>query len=175
MEEDERQKMLFSSEIESEIKGLDFQRERIFEFFPNNKANSPNPTHDADFYMILLRRLYRRIEDAQHDSRVGNLKGKSQELHKKIKIRDHFEHEINLETFPQVAPGFTVIGGVVVNQTNPHIISGDQKWLLNEDHEKFKDLLMEFVQLYPFSDKEKQKISFICRILKKLTKRFCKK
>ena len=89
MDKERRDKMDFASDIESEIRGLDFQRERILEFSPDNETNSPKPTHDADFYMVLLRRLYRRIEAAaKHDSKVANLKGKSSELCEKIKIRD---------------------------------------------------------------------------------------
>ncbi|PJC30798.1 hypothetical protein CO051_04915 [Candidatus Roizmanbacteria bacterium CG_4_9_14_0_2_um_filter_39_13] len=167
--------MRFVFEIESKIRGLDFQRKRIFEFFPNNDPESPKPTHDADFYMVLLRRLYRRIENEQYDSRVGNLKGRFSGLHKKIKIRDHYEHDINYKTFPHITPGIMIVCGVVINKTNPHIISGDKKWLLNEDHEKFKNLLSEFVKLYPFAPKPKQKTSLLCRILKKILNKFCKK
>lgn len=174
-EKQEIEKMRFASEIESEIRDLDFQRKRIFEFFPNNDPERPKPTHDADFYMVLLRRLYRRIENAQHDSRVGNLKGKFNGIHKKIKIRDHYEHDINYEKFPQITPGIIIVGGVVINKENPHIVSGNQKWLLNEDHEKFKNLISEFVKLYPFAPKPKQEPSWVCRMIKKLFNKFCKK
>ena len=162
MEKEQREKMRFSSGIESKIRRLDFQRERILKSSPENEAfSTPGAGHDADFYMVLLRRLYRWIEAAaKHDSRVANLKGKSSALCEKIKIRDHFEHfepEADYEKIPQITPGIIVVGGVVTNDTNPHIISGDQKWLLNEDHEEFKNLLGRFVELYPFADKPKQK------------------
>ncbi|AKM83921.1 TPA: hypothetical protein DCZ46_01145 [Candidatus Campbellbacteria bacterium] len=176
-EEDKKEieKIRFMSEIKSEIRDLDFQRNRIFEPFPNNDPKRPRPTHDADFYMVLLRRLYRRIENEQHDSRVGNLKGKFNGIHKKIKIRDHYEHNINYETFPQTTPGIIMIGCVVINETNPHIVSGNQQWLLKEDHEKFKKLLLEFAELYPFEPKPKQKQSLVCNIIKKLFNKYCKK
>lgn len=174
-DENEIEKIRFMSGIESEIKGLDLQHKRIFEFSPNNDPDSPKPTHDADFYMVLLRRLYRQIEDEQHDSRVGNLKGKFEGIHKKIKIRDHFEHEIDYETFPHITPGVMVVGGLVINETNPHIVSGNQTWLLNEDHKKFKNLMLEFANLYPFANKPVKKVPFVCRIIKKLTNRYCKK
>jgi hypothetical protein len=169
-EEDRRDidKRRFISGIESDIEKLDFQHKRIFEF---SLKTCGNP--DADYYMILLRRLYRIIESEQHDSRVGNLKGKFSNIHKKIKIRDHFEHEVDLDNFPHASQGIIVIGGVVINKTNPHIISGNQKWLLNEDHEKFKDLMRKFANLYPFASKPKKKVSFICRLLKKLTNKYC--
>lgn len=177
----ERQKLLFLSEIESGIKRLDFQRKRILEWNFKNNFNGINVNHDADFYMILLRRLFRRIENiARRDSRVANLKGKFSYLYKKIKIRDHFEHEIDYKKIPQIYPGSGIIciGGVVINKTNPHIISGDQKWLLNEDHENFKELLKEFISFFPFITKTKTKIkerqSPICYILMKLIERFCK-
>ena len=174
-EKREIEKMRFVSEIESEIRDLDFQHKRIFEFSPNNDPERPKPTHDADFYMVLLRRLYRRIENEQHDSRVGNLKGKLHGIHEKIKIRDHYEHDINYETFPHITPGIMIVGGVVINGANSYIVSGNQKWLLNEDHEKFKNLLSEFAKLYPFAPKPKQKQSRICRLIKKLFNKFCKK
>lgn len=174
-EKQEIEKMRFVFEIESEIRDLDFQRKRIFEFLPDNNSARPKPTHDADFYMVLLRRLYRRIERERHDSRVGNLKGKFKGIHKKIKIRDDYEHDINYETFPQITPGIMIVGGVVMNKTNAHIVSGNQKWLLNEDHENFKKLLSEFAELYPFALKPKSRQSWFCSMLKKRFNKFCKK
>lgn len=167
-------KMRFASKIESYITKLDFQHKRIFEFH----SDKPNNL-DADFYMILLKRLYRRIEDEQHDSRVGNLKGKFNNIHKKIQIRNDFEHKIHHKIdhkkFPHITPGIIVVGGLVINDTKPHIVSGNQQWFLNEDHKKFKKLMREFAKLYPFTPKPKKKVLLICRILKKLTNRYCKK
>jgi hypothetical protein len=52
-----------------------------------------DPLHDADFYFILLRRLYRIVEEeAKINSRVANLKGQYRDLYPKIHIRDHVEH-----------------------------------------------------------------------------------
>lgn len=162
-------KMRFALEIGSDIKKLEFQRKRIFEFFLDTPGNL-----DADFYMILLKRSYRRIVDEQHDSRVANLKGEFLGLHKKIQMRNDFEHGVNLETFPHTRPGIIAVGGVVINDTNPHIVSGNQQWLLNEDHERFKELMKKFAELYPFALKPKQKTTLMCRVLKKFTNRYCK-
>ncbi|MFH1533474.1 MAG: hypothetical protein ABID64_00910 [Nitrospirota bacterium] len=160
----------FILEIESDIEKLDFQHQRIFEFFPKS-------TLDADFYMILLRRLYRRIEDKQYDPRVANLKGKFKNLHKKIKIREHYEH-FKIEDYknlPQAASGVVIACGVLINDTNQYIESGNQKWHLNDDHEKFKNSLREFAKLYPFAPKTPVKHSLICRMGHKLRKIFkCK-
>lgn len=151
----EIEKMRFSSEIQSEIVSLDFQCDRILQS-SSIQNNGVKPTHDADFYMILLRRLYRRMEDAQHDSRVANLKGKFDGLHKKIKIRDHFEHEVDFDNFPQYSPGIFIVGGLVINGDQSHIVSGDKKWFLFADHDQFKTLLSDFVKLYPFPVKPKK-------------------
>ena len=153
MEKEQREKMRFSSGIESEIRGLDFQRERILEGSPENETfGTPGPGHDADFYMVILRRLYRRIhETAKHDARVANLKGKFSALCKKIKIRDHYEHEVDLEKLPVIPPGFKILTTVLINPTKPRIMSGDMEWLLKDDHEEFNKLLGRFVKLFPFA------------------------
>ncbi|MFH1694651.1 MAG: hypothetical protein ABH880_02775 [Patescibacteria group bacterium] len=155
---DFQEKMIFQSGIEAEINGLNFQRERIFtKPEPNQDGIRVSPVHDADFYMILLRRLYRAIEKAaQYDSRIANLKGKYRELTKKIKIRDHFEHEVDMETIPALDGGIKVVTSVMINPTSPHIISGDQRWLLNEDHERFISLVKEFAELFPFKKLEEK-------------------
>ncbi len=165
----EIEKMRFSSEIQSETACLDFQRDRIIQS-PSINHNGIKPTHDADFYMVLLRRLYRRIEDAQHDSRVANLKGKFKDLHKKIKIRDHFEHEIDLDNFPQYSQGIFVVGGLVINGDQSHIVSGDKEWFLFADHDQFKNLLTDFSRLYPFAVKVERSQSLWRKFLKKICK-----
>ena len=140
-------KMRFASEMESEIRGLDFQRNRIFEFSHNNGPEIPKPTHDADFYMVLLRRLYRCIEKEQHDSRVGNLKGKFNGIHKKIKIRDHYEHEINYKTFSHATSGIMIVGSVVINETDP--LRNFQNFVSSVAPRGayFKPLLRDFIRL----------------------------
>ncbi|MCK9345310.1 MAG: hypothetical protein M0P64_04335 [Candidatus Pacebacteria bacterium] len=165
-DKEEIEKMRLISEIESEIGRLNIQHRRIFESTQND-AGGPTSTHEADFYMVLLRRLYRRIEANQHDSRVANLKGRFSGVHKKIKMRDDFEHDINYETFPHVVPGIIVIGGVVINGDSSHILSGDQQWFLKEDHDNFINLMREFAGLYPFVPKPKKEGSSICRCCKK--------
>lgn len=154
------EKKRFISEIESDLATLDFQRDRIFQD-PINPQDVRG-VHDADFYMVLLRRLYRRIEKtARHDSRVADLKGRHKELYKKIKIRDHFEHGVDVSKFTQ---NIIVIGGLVINGEQSHIISGDQQWFLYKDHNQFKELLNTFVQLYPYLDSRPVKPRFsVCK------------
>lgn len=165
----EIERMRFVSEIQSEIASLDFQRDRIMQ--PQNfQHNEVKPTHDADFYMVLLRRLYRRIEEAQHDSRVANMKGKFSNLHKKVKIRDHFEHEVDFNNFPQYAPGIVIVGGLVINGDQSHIVSGDRKWFLFADHDQFKKLLVNFLNFYPFTVKAEKQQSFWCKLFKSICK-----
>ena len=82
----DRDKMLFQHEIESKLNSLEFQRERILNT-PHKELweKKISPVHDVDFYVILLRRLFRQIENtATYDSRVANLKGKNTDLVKKI-------------------------------------------------------------------------------------------
>lgn len=150
MTDEEKQQLMIKrrnvAEVESMIRSLEFQKERIL----NQEVLNQNvkPTHDADFYMVILRRLFRTIEKkAKIDSSIANLKGKFQHLYEKIKIRDHFEHEVDYENIPHASPGIIVIGGLVINKTNPHIISGDKKWLLIDDHESMIDLMNQFLQI----------------------------
>ena len=91
-------KNIYISGINSKLERLEFQRSRILPFdYKNLKAN---PGHDADFYMVLLRRLYREVEElSKIDSRVANLKGTYGKTVKKLKIRDHYEHKINYDEF----------------------------------------------------------------------------
>ncbi|MFZ1292436.1 MAG: hypothetical protein WAR79_20255 [Melioribacteraceae bacterium] len=147
MTDEERQTHLLISEVESGINALEFQKKRMlnYELLLNENVS---PTHDADFYMVVLRRLFRIIEKyAKNDSSVANLKGKFQHLYEKIKIRDHFEHEVNYENFQQISPGIIVVCGLVNNQTNPHIVSGDKQWLLFDDHKSIIDLMNQFLRL----------------------------
>ena len=162
------QKMMFLSEIEHEIERLDFQRDRIFKHTVSSKLG---PNHDADFYMILLRRLYRRIEKvAKYDLNVKILKKRYSNLYKKIKIRDHFEHrdEFGNRKVKQYSQGIKVNCGIVINNTNSCIISGKSKWFLSIDHDKFKEILKKFVMLFPFAQDSKPKKLFLFSILNKL-------
>lgn len=160
-----RDKMLFQHKIESKLNSLEFQRERIFntshkELFKKKVS----PIHDVDFYVILLRRLFRQLEDvATYDSRVANLKGKNTVLVKKIKIRDGFEHVVDLENMQltDVAnlPSETIsapLGTDIKISTslmNNHIVSGDLMWDLGDDHIAFIKLMNDFSNFYPFNSK----------------------
>jgi len=165
----------FQSDITNELNRLDFQRSRIISYqnkteFDPSKPNMIN--HDADFYMVLLRRLYRQIEKtSRHDPKVANLKGKYKHLYKKIKIRDHFEHDFDINDLPYYSPSIKIMCGVVINETNPHITSGDQIWTLNDDHNSFKSLVEKYSKLYPFKKSQEMKKSFF----KKILIRICKK
>lgn len=158
------EKRLFSSEIESELNGLEFQKNRIIK--SKSSEQMVSPVHDADFYVIILRRIYRRIENlATRDSRVANLKGKYRILAEKIKIRDHFEHgidygklpptdvsdipEISLSIASEIA-NIKIGTSVFINKNSARIISGSFKWDLQKDHELFGKMIEEFVRLYPF-------------------------
>ncbi|OGJ01520.1 hypothetical protein A3G98_00270 [Candidatus Nomurabacteria bacterium RIFCSPLOWO2_12_FULL_37_8] len=160
----DRDKMLFQHEMESKLNSLKFQRERILNT-PHKELweKKISPIHDVDFYVILLRRLFRQIEsEATYDSRVANLKGKNIDLVKKIKIRDDFEHGIDLENMSPVdvanLPSGTISAPVGANikiatsLMNDEIVSGDLKWSLNKDHQLFIQLIIEFSNLYPFND-----------------------
>jgi hypothetical protein len=163
---------LFPFTIELRIKALDFQRGRIFnisspqEFFSGHGA-----VHDADYYMVLVRRLYREIENYQYDSRVANLKGRYKDLYKKMKIRDDFEHGVDYEKVIPISPGMTFVSSVILDKVNPRIVSGAQEWFLNEDHENFKKMLMEFAGLHPFTVKPIKKNGKIHNLLRKIQSR----
>lgn len=71
------EKELFVSDVSSLIAGLELQRKRIFNLPQIKQSFLISPIHDVDFYVIILRRIFRKIEDvAKEDSRVANLKGK---------------------------------------------------------------------------------------------------
>lgn len=159
----DREKILFEHDMQSKVNGLNFQRERIFNI-PHKELweKKVSPIHDVDFYVILLRRLYRKIEDvSKHDSRVANLKGKHKELFNKVKIRDHFEHGVDIDDFFPT-PIFSLPKGIIsapegtsikisTSLMNNVIVSGEFMWDLNTDHESFILVTKDFVDLYPFN------------------------
>jgi len=149
-------------EIETEIKSLEFQRERIFSKIFLQAKERISPVHDVDFYLIILRRLYRQLEDiAATDSRVANLKGLNKDLLKRIKIRDHFEHGINFENLSPVGtrefPGVKIGSNVKISTSllGRLIVSGDLYWDLDKDHIEFVRVINEMIAFYPFAKKNK--------------------
>ena len=85
----DQEKMKFLMEMEeARVDGLELQCLRIY------ASSSISNVHDEGFYFILLRRIYREIENRVSDSRVANFKGQHKEFFKKLKIRDHFEHNV---------------------------------------------------------------------------------
>ncbi len=159
----DREKLLFEHDIQSKINGLNFQRERIYNT-PHKELweRKVSPVHDVDFYLIILRRLYRYIEKiSSSDSRVANLKGKNKDLFTKIRIRDHFEHGVNLEELSptlisnlphgtiSAPPGSSV--KITTSLMNNVIVSENFQWDLNIDHDSFIKIIEEFTSLYPFT------------------------
>lgn len=137
---------------------LDLQLSRICE-------DSGASLHDADFYMVLLRRIWRILEEtAKINSRVANLKGKYRKLYQKIKIRDHFEHKDKDMIVPSDKE-LLVKTGVLSKESKGNIqiqiclvkgkdsisiISGARSWDIKNDHQIFCELIKEFIKLFPF-------------------------
>ncbi|MCI0381573.1 MAG: hypothetical protein L0207_00765 [Chlamydiae bacterium] len=149
----------FQEKIKVSLQSLEIQRSRIFD--PSSKC----PLHDVDFYLIILRRLYRQIEDlSTHDSRVANFKGKNAKLFQKILLRDDFEHGPK-ELIPQLSKeklsqlgiidakskiNLTIIKCLKIKKDSIIIFSGDKTWDLKKDHENFIQVIDEFISLYPY-------------------------
>jgi hypothetical protein len=154
----DKSKYEFLIEIKNHIDGLELQRSRIY------ASSDISAVHDAGYYMILLRRIYREIEKmAEHDSRVANLKGKYRNLYPKIKIRDDFEHtvkkmaQIDRKTLIELGITCKESSGNIFIQTSVCknadsilIISGDNLWDMSCDHQAFLNMVAEYVKLYPF-------------------------
>lgn len=148
----------FERDIEDSLNRVDIQRKRILASIQNIKRQPLErgylkPQHDVDFYFILLRRLYRVLEEkAREDSRAANLKGKYNNLYAKIKIRDHSEHWIDWKKFPSISPGspIKVKLSVIINKSGNFVQSGNQKWDLEKDHKLFVELFEKLTKLYPF-------------------------
>lgn len=157
----DQEKIKFLMKMKNFIDGLELQRSRIC------ASSGISAVHDAGYYMILLRRLYREIEEiAKRDSRIANLKGTNKGLYQKIKMRDDFEHGVkkDVQLDRKILIDLGIIGressGNVQIQTSVHkkgdsisIISGDVVWDMSQDHQIFLKMVTEFVSLYPFRDK----------------------
>lgn len=155
------EKMRFLMKMKTSMDGLEIQRSRIYD---------PAGKHDAGYYMIFLRRLYREIEEtAKSDSRIANLKGKNKHLYPKIKIRDDFEH--NVEKDLQIDKKILVDRGIISKDSDGNIqiqtslsrkgssiliISGDQCWDLEKDHQDFCEIIEKYLKLYPFHSEKNQ-------------------
>lgn len=161
----DQEKMQFLMEIKNCIDGIELQRSRICAF--------QTAVHDAGYYMILVRRLYRKIEEkASCDSRVANFKGKHKGLCSKIKMRDDFEHDVinNLQLDKETLVGLGIISkessGNIQIHTSVHknrgsitIISGNIQWDMKQDHQAFLKMIEGFVNLYPFKNTVQQQSS----------------
>jgi hypothetical protein len=149
------------NDVEKLLERLEIQRERVLSSAQEMLDNPPNkpaidPLHDADFYFVLLRRLYRIVQsEAKANSRVANLKGKYQDLYDKVKMRDHTEHPPGWEKlqddFPSLHPGsaIKVVWSIIVNKDGVFITSGDQRWDFDKDHKRFLELFKKFLELQP--------------------------
>lgn len=158
----DQDKILFQSDIQTQLGDLELQRERIFSPLPTKLRASP--VHDVDFYVIILRRLFRQLEEiARKDSRIANLKGQYRDLAQKIKIRDHFEHKVDGETIQPIdvssLPPGTISAPAGANiristsLMGRDIISGNLTWNLDGDHMAFVELITKFSNFYPFNIK----------------------
>ena len=144
--------MKFLMTIKYHIDGLELQRSRIYH------PSSKDQNHDSDYYMILIRRVYREIENAASmDSRIANLKGKYKDLLAKIKIRDHFEHNVETKIPLGIEKAISLgladadsIGKIYVKtcvvQKNDSfsIVSGNIEWDLSKDHPTFIEAAEKF-------------------------------
>ena len=145
----DNEKLKFLNEINQNINALQLQHSRIH--------TQRTKVHDADFYMILLRRFYRKIEkNATSDSRVANLKGKYKNLCIKIKMRDDFEHGVKkdnqLEKKQLIDLGiinkkFSGTVQIQISVLKNSIVSGNIRWNLTKDHQTFVKMMKEFVSL----------------------------
>ncbi|KKS13853.1 MAG: hypothetical protein UU70_C0006G0007 [Candidatus Yanofskybacteria bacterium GW2011_GWA1_41_6] len=131
-----------NNKINSLIDRLELQRKRILQ----------GSLHDADFYVLILGRIYRYIDKlSKTNSKIANLKGQNLTLLSKIRIRHYFEHEdgISIDKFPSTdtsnIPGIKstvaaaianikVVNSVFINGDKALIVSGDCQWDLNHDH-----------------------------------------
>ena len=138
----EKENPLFFYEMVSQISRLEYQKDRIFKELKNQSYNPEFilAIHEADYYMVLLRRIYREIEKlTRHDSEVANFKGRNINLVKKIKIRDHFEHGVD---FSKINGSFKIVTSIMDNK----IVSGNFVWNLQEDHQKFIEMINDMLK-----------------------------
>lgn len=154
----DQMKMKFLLKIKKWIYGLELQLLRI------SAPSNDSAVHDAGYHMILLRRLYREIEErAKCDSRVANLKGKNKELCQKIKMRDDFEHGVEKDAqmdkeilvglgilCKESAGNFRIQTSIFKKGDSISIISGKIIWDMLLDHQAFLKMINEFVSFYPF-------------------------
>ena len=149
------EKQIKMRELEIDIRRLKFQRGRILGAIRRNYKQYWILGHDSDFYLVLVRRLYRQIEkDSKTDSKVANLKGKYQSLFAKIKIRDSFEHDedLNLKDSPiKVSRSLIILKQD--NKLSVKIQSGIHQWDLESDHNLFIQAVKEHASLTDESDR----------------------
>jgi hypothetical protein len=156
----DQNKVEFILKMKNITNSLELQRSRIYD------ASNLNILHDVGYYMTLLRRAYREIQQSmKFDSRVAYLNGLNKELFKKIKMRDDFEHgvekddQVDRETLIQLGIVSKESSGTIrirtsVFTTRGHvlIISGKIIWNMSLDHQSFLKIFQEFIDFYPFKD-----------------------
>lgn len=130
-------------EIEDKIVRLNFQRDRVFNAIRRNYKRSWISGHDIDFYFILLRRLFRKIdEDGETNSEIEELKEENEELFEKIRIRDSYEHDRDFNPEDSV---IKISKSLIINTINGTLSikaqSGIHRWNLTEDHNDFIEAL----------------------------------
>lgn len=152
--------------LNSIILGLKVQKTRI----QNNPKmilidNVPiTSTHDADFYTIILRRVYRKIDKlAKELPEINKIHSENSEFFEKIRIRDHFDKmessnwedvekigESNVDhlktfqnaIFPAIAK-VIILPMVIENK----IISGPYEWDLEIDHTKLLKITNDVIAI----------------------------
>ena len=91
-------------ELDTLFERADFQKERIFNAGSQRiKNNTILAIHDIDFYLMLLRRIYRTISKLSeaYDS-INAISKEHTAFFNKIYLRDHFDKGINFDKLPNV-------------------------------------------------------------------------
>lgn len=143
------EKQIAKRELEDSVRRLNFQRERVLNAIRRNYKQHWILGLDSDFYFVLIRRLFRQIEEeSKTSSRVANLKGKYKDLFKKVKIRDSFEHDEDLnlkDSLIKVSRSLIILKQN--NELSVKIQSGIHKWDLTVDHDLFIKAIREYALL----------------------------
>jgi hypothetical protein len=150
--------------LKSLLARLEAQRARI-----RNNPSADNvggthitASHDADFYTILLRRVYRKINKLGEEiTNIKNIRDENKSFLEKIWIRDHFDHveADNWEVIKELGPSkvghleayknsivpmianVTIVASVIEDK----IISGPYEWDLEKDHAQLNKIVEDTV------------------------------
>lgn len=145
--------MEFENDFRSFIDRLELQKERILTI-PHRGV------HDADFYTMILRRIYRRFGLlGARNKEIARILDKDKVYFNKIRIRDDFdkpekvskERTIEIKKLPK---GFihgegqvSMFTSVLIKDDNAFIVSGEFIWNLNEDHKKLLSIVDKVINI----------------------------